>query len=355
MRRFICPNCRSQVHFDNTQCIGCGLEIGYAPLDDRMVVLNKKSDAHGSVQPSCTNRGVIGCNWLCAPRSTEDLCLSCQHTTKIPDISNDVQRQHWGRLERAKRRLFYALIKFRLPFAIDRKAPAGSLHFELLGDEIQPDGKNKRVMTGHYNGKITINISEADDAIREKNRTTLGEPYRTLIGHFRHEVAHYYWDKLVAGQGVIDSFRACFGDERQDYGDALKAHYARGSTPDWQQNFVSEYASAHPWEDFAETWAHYFHMVGGLETAYAYGLNPQPLHIDAPVLMQLDDPYHVTDHDTLIQHWVPLTVAMNAMNRAMGLHDYYPFVLTPVISNKLKFIHDLIEANGGQWTSQQQA
>ena len=344
MRRFICPNCGSQVHFDNTQCMGCGSEIGYAPLDDRMVVLNENADAQKNAQPRCANRELIGCNWLCAPSSTDNMCLSCQHTTKIPNVADDEQRQHWGRLERAKRRLFYALIKFGLPFEINRDTPNGSLHFELLGDEIQPDGKNKRVMTGHFNGKITINIAEADDAIREKNRTTLGEPYRTLIGHFRHEVAHYYWDKLVAGQDIVNKFRDCFGDEREDYGEALKAHYARGSTPDWQQDFVSEYASAHPWEDFAETWAHYFHMVGGLETAYAYGLNPQPLHIGAPFLVQLADPYHVSDIDTLITHWIPLTVAMNAMNRSMGNHDYYPFVLSARISEKLKFVHDLIEA-----------
>jgi hypothetical protein len=265
------------------------------------------------------------------------------HTTRIPNLSDDVKRGRWARLERAKRRLLYALIKFGFPLEAQPVTSKGALHFELLADEMRPDGKQKRVMTGHYNGRITINIIEADDAIREKNRIALGEPYRTLIGHFRHEVAHHYWDKLVAGTDMIDACRACFGDERQDYGEALKTYYATGAAPNWRDSFVSEYASAHPWEDFAETWAHYFHMVGGLETAYAYGLNPQPLHVGAPVLVQLEDPYHVSDVDQLIEHWIPLTVAMNAMNRSMGNSDYYPFALSPRISAKLKFVHDLIE------------
>jgi hypothetical protein len=343
MRRFLCPSCSTQIHFDNSQCMTCGSVLGYLPLQDQMLVLDNALVASGG-QAACANRQLIGCNWLCETSGPDGLCLSCQHTTKIPNLSDDVKRGRWGRLERAKRRLFYALIKFGFPLTAQPATSEGGLHFELLADEVHPDGKEKRVMTGHYDGRITININEADDAIREKNRTALGEPYRTLVGHFRHEVAHYYWDKLIANTDRIDACRACFGDERQDYGEALKTHYANGATPDWQNSFVSEYASAHPWEDFAETWAHYFHMVGGLETAYAYGLNPQPLHVGAPVLVQLDDPYHVSDVDQLIEHWIPLTVAMNAMNRSMGNSDYYPFALTPRIKTKLKFVHDVIEA-----------
>jgi hypothetical protein len=344
MRRFLCPHCNNQVHFNNSQCVSCGSVLGYAPLLDQMLLLNGELAVSGSPSSPCANRDLIGCNWLCESGTHSELCLSCLHTTKIPDTSDDENRRRWARLERAKRRLFYALIKFRLPLAAERDNSEGCLHFELLGDELHPDGNEKRVMTGHHNGRITINIDEADDAIREKNRAVLGEPYRTLIGHFRHEVAHYYWDRLIAGRNVIDACRACFGDERQDYSETLKAYYANGPAPGWQQSYVSGYASAHPWEDFAETWAHYFHMVGGLETAYAYGLNPQPLRLGAPVLVQLEDPYHVSDHEQLVEHWIPLTVAMNAMNRSMGNRDYYPFVLSPRISEKLKFVHDLIEA-----------
>lgn len=341
MRRFLCPQCANQVHFNNSLCVNCQSALAYAPFSDELVTLAPDMTALGGRQ-CCANRAVVGCNWLCESGDQSGRCTSCLHTAKIPDTSDPEKARQWGRLERAKRRLFYALIKLGLPLAAGPDGSKGSLQFAFLGDEVRVDGKKERVMTGHASGRITINIEEADDAIRETNRARLGEPYRTLIGHFRHEVAHYYWDRLIVGQHKLDACRAIFGDERQDYGDALQAHYANGPKPDWQQSYVSAYACAHPWEDFAETWAHYFHMVGGLETAYAYGLNPQPVHQGAPQLVQLEDPYHVSDHATLIEHWIPLTVAMNAMTRAMGHRDYYPFVLTPLISDKLKFIHNLI-------------
>jgi len=290
----------------------------------------------------CSNRDLIGCNWVSEFSATSKLCQSCAHTIKIPDISVDEKRLQWSRLERAKRRLFYAIIKLKLPLNNGGDSSEGALRFELVGDGFHPNGQKKRVMTGHDNGLITINIAEADDALREKNRIAMGEPYRTLIGHFRHEVGHYYWDKLVDKDGVIDEFRACFGDERQDYSQALEVYYANGPVPNWVDSYVSAYATAHPWEDFAETWAHYFHMVGGLETAYAYGLNPQPLQKGAPYLEQLTDPYHVSDYAQLLSHWVPITVAMNAMNRSIGNSEYYPFTLSQSVADKLKFIHTLI-------------
>ena len=343
MRRFLCPTCDNQVHFDNTQCVNCLSGLAYAPLEDEWAVLGLDMPEAWN-RECCTNREAIGCNWLREIDDQSGLCVSCLHTTKIPDTSDPTKTRQWARLERAKRRLFYGLFRFGLPLAREPDGIEGSLKFEFLGDEMRPDGKNERIVTGHASGCITINIEEADDAIREKNRTALGEPYRTLIGHFRHEVAHYYWDKLIISEDLKNACRATFGDERQNYGDALKAHYANGPRQDWQQSYVSTYACAHPWEDFAETWAHYFHMIGGLETAYAYGINPKPAQVGAQHLVQFDNPYHVSDLEKLIEHWIPLTVAMNAMNRAMGLRDYYPFVWTPVISNKLKFIHDLIGA-----------
>lgn len=318
------------------------------PSSDEMILLGVGQDGFAASTVShspCKNRQVIGCNWICESGRSENLCLSCVHTTKIPNVTNEKNVARWDRLERAKRRLFYALIKFKLPLADHVDGSKGFLHFELLADDkgtVDGDGKPVRVMTGHSQGKITINISEADDAIRERNRVELGEPYRTLIGHFRHEVAHFYWDKLVASQPPIESFRDLFGDERANYTDALTAHYKNGPKPDWQRSYVSAYAGAHPWEDFAETWAHYFHMVSGLETAYAYDIDPQPIRAGAPQLPELADPYHVTDLERLLDHWVPLTVAMNAMNRSIGNRDYYPFVLSEAIRKKLKFIHNLI-------------
>lgn len=336
------------MHFNNAICLTCSSPLGYLPSAGRILVVSADEDGAGLCQPShslCANRVLIGCNWLCESDSDDLLCQSCRHTITIPNISDDEKRQQWSKLERAKRRLFYALIKFKLPLKNTFEDPEGSLRFELLGDQIHPDGSTKRVLTGHDNGLITINISEADDAVREKSRVLMGEPYRTLIGHFRHEIGHYYWDKLVDRDDVIEGFRSCFGDERRDYSEALGVYYENGPVAAWQKSFVSAYASSHPWEDFAETWAHYFHMVGGLETAYSYGLNPQPLEVGAPKLVQLADPYHVSDHDELMKHWVPVTVAMNAMNRSIGNSDYYPFVLSSRISEKLNFVHDLIEGH----------
>lgn len=321
----------------------CNAQLGYLPSADHILTIPAfDTDGQNEYAP-CANRDQAGCNWLCEANSPSDLCQSCFHTIKIPDISINAKRLQWRKLERAKRRLFYAIAKFGLPLADAPLYSIGSLRFEFLGDHFRPDGQMKRVLTGHDDGLITINIAEADDAIREKNRIAMGEPYRTLIGHFRHEVGHYYWDVLVDKPDMIDRFRDCFGDERRDYSEALQTHYANGPVKNWQASYVSTYAGAHPWEDFAETWAHYFHMIGGLETAYAYGLNPQPLEAGAPLLVQLNDPYHVKDYDILMAHWIPITVAMNAMNRSIGNSDYYPFALSPNVSEKLKFIHDLIQ------------
>jgi hypothetical protein len=91
-----------------------------------------------------------------------------------------------------------------------------------------------------------------------------------LLGHFRHEVGHYFWDRLVATDPhQLEEFRVLFGDDRQDYGEALKRHYDEGAPANWQDTYISMYATMHPWEDFAETWAHYLHIVDTLETAGA--------------------------------------------------------------------------------------
>lgn len=348
MRRFVCSQCGNEIHFSNTQCVQCSSFLGYRPSTDEIILLAVGDDGFAASTADylpCKNRQVIDCNWICEAGSGEHLCLSCVHTTKIPNLAIEQNVALWDRLERAKRRVFYAIIKFGLPLVEQVDVEESNLHFELLGDEtgkVDEDGKPVRVMTGHSQGKITININEADDAIRERNRIAMGEPYRTLIGHFRHEIAHFYWDKLVANQPCLDSFRTVFGDERANYSKALKAHYKDGPKPNWQHNYVSAYAGAHPWEDFAETWAHYFHMVSGLETAYQYDIDPQPIYRDAPALTELADPYDAVDLGQLLDRWVPLTVAMNAMNRSIGNRDYYPFVLSDAIREKLRFIHDLI-------------
>ena len=210
----------------------------------------------------------------CGPTSAEQFCAACRHNRTIPDLSQPDNLAHWRKIELAKHRLFYTLLKLRLPLATKAEDPAG-LAFDFIADRHTPHG-HIPVMTGHDNGLITINLAEADDSERERMRRQMGEPYRTLLGHFRHEIAHYYWDRLVANSPKLAEFRETFGDERQDYTGALQQHYANGPPPDWPERFVTAYASSHPWEDFAETWAHYFHMVDTLETASAFGLSVRP-------------------------------------------------------------------------------
>jgi hypothetical protein len=204
-----------------------------------------------------------------------------------------------------------------------------------------------KVMTGHDNGRITIALAEADDAQREKNRTQMGEGYRTLLGHFRHEVGHYYWDVLVRDGGKLESCRALFGDDRIDYEEALARHYREGVPADWREHFVTSYASVHPWEDFAESWAHYIHIVDTLEMAYAFGLSVSPLARNGDELSASVDrnPYRLIEINSLIEAWLPIAAAVNNLNRSMGQPDLYPFVLSAPAIEKIGYIGNLIHAS----------
>jgi len=222
-----------------------------------------------------------------------------------------------------------------------RGASAGVFLQEQLGHR----GRFHR----HNEGLITINIAEADDPFREKTRQELGEPYRTLLGHFRHEIGHYYWDRLIKNQRSIEPFRTLFGDETADYAEAQKQHYETGPPAEWAQRFVSAYASMHPWEDWAETFAHYLHIVDTLETARTYGLALKPRAASGAPLPDLTARrLHFDDFDDLISAWFPLTNALNSLNRSMGLADLYPFILSEPAIAKLRFVHDIIENAGAE-------
>lgn len=336
MQRFSCPACGGEVHFDNTACIACGNLLGYAPWAGHMLTVPANAAAWqdgGQRCSPCANRAPIGCNWLLSDTDS-NICRSCRQTVMIPNQSAGENRDRWAKLESAKRNLLYSLYKFHLPVTESGAGAPPSLRFEFKADVLAWDGSGERVTTGHDNGVITINIAEADDALREEHRVSMGEPYRTLIGHFRHEVGHYYWDRLIAGSQNLAAFRPLFGDERDNYSQALGRHYQMGPPPNWAQSFVSAYAASHPWEDFAETWAHYFHIVDGLETAQAYGLDVSAKAEGGP--------YGETNFKALIDAWIPLTVAMNAVNRSIGNSDFYPFVLSGTIFGKLAFVHGLI-------------
>ena len=199
------------------------------------------------------------------------------------------------------------------------------------------------VMTGHANGVITLNASEADVVYRETTRIKMGENYRTLLGHFRHESGHYYFDLMIAHKpDFIEEFRMLFGDERKDYSEALKKHYNEGPPKDWQSKFVSSYASTHPWEDWAETWAHYLHMMDTLETAYHAGLVVKTNKNDLNSMEILEDPIGAKDFEKFLQNWMTITFNLNALNRSMGLEDAYPFTLSNPVLDKFRFIHQIL-------------
>jgi hypothetical protein len=267
-------------------------------------------------------------------------------TRIIPNLSRPADREGWVRLEASKRRLIYSLLSLDLPLASRSEDPVGGLSFEFLADPDPGTPGAVPILTGHNEGVITINVAEADPAERERRRLLMHEPYRTILGHFRHEIGHYYWDRLVKDAKPLDGFRRLFGDERDDYDQAIRRHHEQGAPANWSDTFVSAYASSHPWEDWAETWAHYMHMVDTLETAIECGLSLRPKRKGEPAMkpdITLDGP-RPTSFDQIIERWFPLTYVLNNLNRGMGLLDAYPFVLPAPAIDKLRFIHDVIRS-----------
>ncbi|MBB5696134.1 hypothetical protein FHS87_004204 [Roseomonas pecuniae] len=269
------------------------------------------------------------------------LCLACRHNRCISNPAQGENLARWRELEGAKHRLFYSLVKLQLPL-LTRDEQRDGLAFDFLDDPPDPDAP--RVMTGHSDGLITIALREADDVERERMRKALGERYRTLLGHLRHETGHYFWDRLVRDGGKVEACRAVFGDEGVDYGETLKTYYAKGPPAGWQSRYITAYATAHPWEDFAESWAHYLHMVDTLETAAAHGVEIHPRNGGKRFQAAIDfDPYRPSTFDLLMENWLPLSRAANSLNRSMGQPDLYPFVLSPLTVEKLRFIHGLVQ------------
>jgi hypothetical protein len=350
MKLFKCQSCGQDVYFENRFCGACGHALGFLPRAGVMMAVAPEGEhwrALGAKRQKlryCANVEPDACNWLIPADQAEEFCLACRHNRTIPDLSIEVNLERWRKMEFAKHRLFYTLIALDLPLKDLTEDPEHGLAFDFLAED--PEGKST-VLTGHDAGLITINLNEADDAIREKLRTAMGEPYRTLLGHFRHEVGHHFWDILVRDAGGLEACRAVFGDDRQDYGEALKKHYAQGAPAGWQDSFISAYATAHPWEDFAETWAHYLHIIDTLETASAFGLRIHPastknkaLHADIDF-----NPHYAASLRQIIDAWLPLTFAVNSLNRSMGHPDLYPFIVSAPVVEKLQFIHDIVQAS----------
>lgn len=340
MKIFECDHCGQSVYFDNDACVACGHRLGFAPADIAIYALKQadgdlwhKADDESRRFRLCANTGLGVCNWLVDDGEDEAFCLACRHNNLIPDTSTELGLERFNHICAAERHLFYSLLRWNVSAPTRRQDPQRGLVFDFLEDKVRADGTVMPAMTGHQDGVISLRVAEADDVTREIVRDRMNEPYRTMLGHFRHEVGHYVWDRLVRDGGKLEGYRAVFGDEREDYQEALKRNYENGPRPDWPQHYVSSYASAHPWEDFAESFAHTLHIVDTLETARAFGLT-----VDDAALEPLGDPYKCASGKRLANAWIPLTISMNAIHRSMGERDFYPFVLTDEIVAKIDYI-----------------
>ncbi len=345
MKNFACSKCGNKVYFENVMCVSCGHVLGFDPDALSIVALEaapakaglfrKVKGGNGGLLRYCSNATHGVCNWLTAETDPDTLCRACALNRTIPNLAEPGSLPAWRDLERAKKRLIYSLLRFGLPFGASAQMK-GPLTFDFA----------RNTVTGHLDGVITIDVMEADAVERERQRQHFGEPYRSLLGHLRHESGHYYWMMLVEQGGLIEDFRALFGDERQDYPIALARHRAEGAAPDWQSRYVSAYASSHPWEDWAETWAHYLHMVDALDTAEAQGMEPRAAGFAFGSVwpFKIYDIYRDETFPALMERWIPLTIAMNSLSRSMGHDDFYPFVIPAPAYDKLDFVHRAIRA-----------
>ena len=340
MKNFNC-HCGQKVFFENTHCTQCKYLLGFAPTTLQMHRLelcdtqnpNMVSSPEGKVFRLCKN-GVDfdNCNWLIDEDDDNELCRACRLNDIIPNLSKPENLLLWSMLESAKRHLLYSIFSLNLPLESIEESPEQGLAFRFMEDQSSnPLVEEEHVSTGHLDGLITINVSEADHVSREIRRKELNEPYRTLLGHFRHESGHYFWDRMVKDSEHLDEFRKLFGDETTDYARSLNQYYAREDKSGWEDNYISAYCQAHPLEDWAECWAHYLHMYDGLETAGDNGLLGS-------------DNFEKNDFPKRLEQWYELTMQINAMNRSLGMIDPYPFILSNPVSKKLAFIDRLVMA-----------
>lgn len=288
------------------------------------------------------------CNRLVSADGADAFCHACRLNLTIPSLDDAGNLLLWQRTEAAKPRIVYGVSRFGLPLSSKFEDAERGLAFDFLACAGYGLQEEPHVFTDHAHGLITIDIAEADDAKREGQRRDMAELYRTVLGLFRSEVGHYYWERLIRNGVWHEDFWETFGDERRNYSVALAAHYANGPLRDWRGHYVSSYSGSHPWEDFAETWAHYLHIVDTLEIAVAFGLHVRPRIGRHPVIeMDVDfDLYERRDFNALIAGWLPSTYAVNSLNPSMGQPDLYPFVLTPTVMGKLRFVHGLIHGDG---------
>lgn len=341
MKLYTCSNCNNSLYFENSACLNCNHTVGFEAGKFSMVTLDRNQNNYSPVNNKnevyrfCANAVHGTCNWLVPVSQASPFCIACSLNRTIPGLSTFVNQDKWKRIEIAKHRLVYSLLCLRLPVKAKKNIDDTSgIAFDFMGDTSPAE----RVMTGHDNGVITLNIEEADEGQLTRHKLDLGEKYRTLLGHFRHEIGHYYWDVLIKDSAHLDTFRRLFGNEEKDYSGALETYYKNETQSNWNQFFISPYASSHPLEDWAESWANYMHLMDTLETAFSFGIGIHRREMETEVT---SDPYTIADFDTIIKMWFPLTFAVNSLNRSMGHADFYPFIISGPVIEKLRFIHEV--------------
>ncbi len=351
MRVFTCQSCGQLIFFDNSQCLRCEAPLGYVHGQRDVIAVTELADGRlvdlatptGTWQ-RCATANLTGCNWL-VPAGSDALCASCQLTRTRPADGDAEGLAELVQSEMAKRRLIFQLAELGLPAEPRREATKTGLAFDLLSSS------ETKVVTGHDDGIITLDLAEADDEHRERLRLQLSEPYRTLLGHFRHEIGHYYWPLLVRDPDTLDACRALFGDDSADYAEAVKAHYNASADEDesWTTNYISRYATMHPYEDWAETFAHYLHILDTLQTVESFGLGTPG---SSGALGAKGGTRRIGSHPTrpagsatfgeVIDSWLELSYALNQINRSMGHQDLYPFVLAAPVIRKMAFVDHLV-------------
>ena len=337
MRDFHCPNCGQRLTFENSTCLSCGSALGFSLPEMALLVIAKggESDQAGFVDADdyqlCGNRNLAKCNWLIRVDNPGGLCTSCALTVERPNDADTAGLAEFARAEAAKRRLIAELYELKLPIVGHDEDSEHGLAFRLLSSA------HEKVLTGHENGVITIDLAEGNDVHREQLRVEMDEPYRTLLGHFRHEVGHYYFYRLITpSSDFLARFNELYGDPDADYQEALDRHYSEGAPEGWKKKFVSSYATMHPAEDWAETFAHYLHIRDTLDTSAWCGLAPATATFDRPALGPSAFP-------NIIDLWLPLSWSLNMVNRSMGHDDLYPFVLPAAVLEKMQFIFTVID------------
>ncbi len=353
MKLFQCGNCRHILLFENTHCESCKHQCGFDPAELNLLTLLAVDNQYAEINNTestawryCKNHEKGVCNWLVKADTEVEFCVACELNRYIPNINNLDNLKEWKSLEIAKHRLVYSLLRMRLPVESKQQAPDSGIVFDFI-DTKQVVPQDAHDMTGHADGKITVTLEEANPVQREQARLDMKEHYRTLLGHLRHEIGHYYWDILISPNiDLQNRYRALFGDEREDYSQALQRHYEQGPPENWNTHFVTKYASSHPWEDWAETWSHYLHLTDVMDTAHSLGVSIQPA-VGGPIgnlsMIADIDPYAELDFNDFLEKALALTFAANSLNRSMGQPDLYPFVLSSEVKNKLAFVHCIIK------------